>query len=101
MAVTSSVVISAKQRTCLVAALNEAVRECDSASNIEPYKSVLKQFESIPSDARYMSLPLFESSLQYEKTIEALKTTKAAKEDPQTADELIKRIQTTVTGVVL
>ena len=97
MALTSSVVISAQQRKCLEAALNEMIENAETQDK-EPYQYVLRQLDSVPSDARFMSLSLFESSKQFERTVEALTTTEAAKKDEHTAAELINRIKITVWG---
>lgn len=89
-----------EQKECLEAVLKEMM-QTDSEKNGEAYQYVLKQFDYVPSDARFMSLPLFETDKQYRCTMDALLKSKYAKENSKVAEELAKRIESTVVGVLL
>lgn len=100
MAISSSIVMNREQKECLEAALKEMM-QTDSEKNGEAYQYVLKQFDCVPSNARFMSLPLFETDKQYRCTMEALLNANSAKENSKVAEELAKRIESTVVGALI
>lgn len=97
MAISSSIAMNREQKECLEAALEERMKT--DPDNREEYQHVLKQFDYVPSDVRFMSLPLFETENQYKCTMDALLTSNYAKENSRIAEELAKRIESMVVGV--